>query len=290
MFGYVKAYAPELKVKDYNLYRAAYCGLCKSMGRCTGQCSRFTLSYDMVFLTLVRMGLTEEPYAVRRERCIAHPLKKRAVMQPNETLSFCARVSALLTDAKLADDIRDTRGMKRLAYRALRPFSAYARRRAALRELYGVIAEKLAALSECEEKRVASVDVPSALFGELTAAVFAESLDGAAGRLAEKIGFYTGKWIYAADALDDLSDDAVSGSYNPFLLLYGAHIPPESVDSIRSAFLQTLTEIEKALDLVTFTDASLKALIYNVLYEGMHRRSCEIADKITVTEETGEKS
>jgi hypothetical protein len=26
MFGYVKAYIPELKIKEYELYRAGYCG------------------------------------------------------------------------------------------------------------------------------------------------------------------------------------------------------------------------------------------------------------------------
>ena len=28
MFGYVRPYKPELKVKEYEMFRAAYCGLC----------------------------------------------------------------------------------------------------------------------------------------------------------------------------------------------------------------------------------------------------------------------
>jgi hypothetical protein len=31
MFGYVRPYRDELKVKDYELYRAVYCGLCHSL-------------------------------------------------------------------------------------------------------------------------------------------------------------------------------------------------------------------------------------------------------------------
>ena len=61
MFGYVREYPPELKLKHHVFYRAVYCGVCKSMGHCTGFCSRATLSYDMVFLALVRMAL---------ERCV----------------------------------------------------------------------------------------------------------------------------------------------------------------------------------------------------------------------------
>ena len=28
MFGYVRPYKPELKVREYEMFRAAYCGLC----------------------------------------------------------------------------------------------------------------------------------------------------------------------------------------------------------------------------------------------------------------------
>ena len=46
MFGYVMPYVPTLQVQEYELYRAVYCGLCREMGRITGQASRLTLSYD----------------------------------------------------------------------------------------------------------------------------------------------------------------------------------------------------------------------------------------------------
>ena len=106
MFGYVREYSPELKVKDYALYKAAYCGLCKNMGRCTGQCSRLTLSYDMVFLFLIRTVLESQDYQIERKRCFLHPLKKRPVIKRNSVLDYCAKVSALLSLAKLQDDLR----------------------------------------------------------------------------------------------------------------------------------------------------------------------------------------
>ena len=47
MFGYVKPYVPELKVKENEFYRATYCGLCRALGRKSRFLS-FTLSYDFV--------------------------------------------------------------------------------------------------------------------------------------------------------------------------------------------------------------------------------------------------
>ena len=59
MFGYVKPNIPELKVKDNELYKATYCGLCRAMGKCTGCASRFTLSYDFAFAAVLRLAVMQ---------------------------------------------------------------------------------------------------------------------------------------------------------------------------------------------------------------------------------------
>ena len=280
MFGYVKEYAPELKVKEYNLYKAVYCGLCKSMGKCCGNCSRFTLSYDITFLSVFRLALEHTEYEIERKKCIVHPFKKRAVMKSNSVLEYCARVSALLSYAKLKDDIADNGILKKIFYTMLNPFFYYAKCRAGYEELYRVMRKYLSELSECEKNKCVSIDGPADIFGRLTAEVFSYGLEDVSKRkIAYAVGFYTGKWIYAADALDDMTDDVKSGSYNPFVQIYGRSIPEKSVDMIKSAFTQSLVEIEKALELADFTDASLKALIFNIVYEGMNRKSDEILSK-----------
>ena len=68
MFGYVRPHNPELRMRDYECYRAYYCGLCRAMGKCTGQCSRLTLSYDFVFLAAVRCYLADEEPEIKKIR------------------------------------------------------------------------------------------------------------------------------------------------------------------------------------------------------------------------------
>ena len=279
MFGYVREYAPELKVKDFAFYKAVYCGLCRCMGRCTGVCSRLTLSYDFVFLALFRMALEHTAFAVERRRCFLHPLKKRPMIQPNPVLEYSARASALLWYAKCKDDIRDTDGAKRLFYRLVQPFLAHAKKRAASDELYEKMDACLDRLSACEAAKTASVDIPAAIFGELTASFFAHGLKETDARIAEAVGFSVGKWIYAADALEDREKDRKSGNYNPFLLTYGETMSLSDTEMVKSAFLHALTELENALDLVDFSDETLRALLYNIVYEGMHRKADEIADR-----------
>ena len=132
MFGYVKVHRPELKVKENEYYRALYCGLCREMGRCTGQCSRAALSYDLTFFSLVRMAIAGTVPELARKTCIAHPLKKRTFVRSNPELEFSACVSAILTYHKVHDDLCDEKGFKRARARLLLPFASSARKRAAL--------------------------------------------------------------------------------------------------------------------------------------------------------------
>jgi hypothetical protein len=130
MFGYVKPYIPELRVKEYDFYKSVYCGLCCSMKKHTGELSRMTLSYDMTFFALVRMALSRTDVRVRKKRCFLHPLKKRPMMDDNDALAYTAAVSAILTYHKLEDTLADEKGLKRFVARMLRPCARRIRRRA----------------------------------------------------------------------------------------------------------------------------------------------------------------
>ena len=274
MFGYVRTHTPEMKVSEYEYYRAAYCGLCRSMGKCTGQCSRMTLSYDFAFLALVRLALSGEETEIKRRRCIAHPLKRRAMMEKNAELEFCAYAAALLTYHKLADDITDERGAKRAVARMTRPMARSMRKKAlkrgALCELDAHISTCLARLSEFEKSGKPSVDDPAEIFGELLAGIVSEGLDGAREKIAKSIGYHVGKWIYITDALDDLPEDIKKGRYNPFILLYGGDLDEAKSELVRTALKAELCDAEGAFDLIDFGDnRMIENIIYNIIYLGM---------------------
>ena len=58
MLGYVTCEKAELKVREYELYSAYYCGVCKSIGARYGQLARTVLSYDSVFLSMLLDGVS----------------------------------------------------------------------------------------------------------------------------------------------------------------------------------------------------------------------------------------
>lgn len=272
MFGYVKVRKAELRVREYEYYRATYCGLCRSMGKCTGQCSRFTLSYDVAFLTQVRMALVGTVPAFKRRRCIAHPLRKRPMMEPNDELFFAADASALLAYEKCRDDLADKRGLGKMmaGMRCLLLRSAYRRAKRRHPGLARIVREKLAALSVIEAGRRATVDEPAAVFGELLAAIFESGLSGDAARIARRIGDKIGRFIYIADAIDDAQRDEKSGNFNPVLLLFEKIPNREEKQTLEDALISSLSDAAKALDLIGEDPIpSRRAVLENILYLGM---------------------
>ncbi len=283
MFGYVKVNSAELKVKEYELYRGAYCGLCRAMGKCTGQCSRMSLSYDFAFLVMVRLALTDGEMSFSQRRCLAHPLKKRNVMDANDQLSFCAYAAAVLAYHKTRDDLTDERGFKRARARLTYPFVRSWRKRAlkaGLSELDGEVSAALSRLYEYEASGKTGIDEPASLFGDILALITSYGLEGGNKKIAAAIGHSVGKWIYIIDALDDMREDKQKERYNPLLLLYSGELPSDGqLGLIKDALKVELCEAEAAMDLLDTDKVSVKNIIENILYLGLPDTADKIVDR-----------
>ena len=285
MFGYVKPYHPHLLVKEYEFYKATYCGVCRAMKKYTGVMSNVMHSYDSVFLALIRMlymnGEAERgQIAARRRRCVAHPIKSRIMLEDNEALEFTARAFGILTYYKLCDDIQDEKLLRRMAVGLVRPVYSRAKRLADLSELADAIEKKLKAISTLEMAGERSVDAPASLFGELLGAIFSYGLEGSDEKVTYACGYHLGKFIYAADAAEDYEKDRRTGSYNPFVLLYdGRELTEENRHSIKCALILECRALERAVNLLPFGELkTIENIISNIIYEGLVRRIAFLDD------------
>ncbi len=289
MFGYVKPVQGELLVKEYEFYRATYCGVCRSMKALTGGLSNVLHSYDSVFLALVRMlFIPEGQIGASAQRCIAHPAKKKGMLNRNDATDYTARSFAILTYYKLRDDINDEKLGKRILTNLLCPIFASAKNKAAMKNIADTCAEKLLAISELEREGCKSVDKPAALFGELLGAIFSEGLSGSDAQITYQCGYHLGKFIYAADAAEDYEKDRKSGSYNPYVELYeGAELTSENKQTIKCALLLECKNIELAVNLLPFGNKhTIENIINNIIYLGLPKR-IEFLDKAGEDNEGG---
>lgn len=275
MFGYVKPVRAELLVKEEEFYRATYCGVCRAMKKHTGKLSNVTLSYDSVFLALVRMlYIPDSDFGVERRRCIAHPLKKRGMLKENEAIRYTARAFSVLAYYKMQDDLHDEKLIRKTAVTLLRPVASGAKKKAKLYELADHVAKKLSEITVLEKAACPSVDEPATLFGELLGEIFAFGLSEGERLVPYRVGYHLGRFIYSADAAEDYEKDRASGAYNPYVLLYeGRVLSDENKSMIKCALTLECKKLESATNLLPYgTRATIENIINNIIYLGLIKR------------------
>lgn len=290
VFGYVRLLQPELRLREFECYRAYYCGLCRRMGKCTGQCSRLSLNYDFVFLAAARALIAGETPDVCKFRCLLHPTRRRLLVRNSPQLDYCADASAILVAAKLADDRADERGFRRLRAILGGWFFAGAARRARRRrpDLAAVVDDCLLRLRRLEAPDAEpSADAPAAVFGELMAAVCSNGLSGSDARLASEIGDSIGRWVYFADAADDFADDRRHRRFNPYLRLFGDQPTERDWATVSLALNATLARAQRAFELIGRDSANpeLCAVLSNILYLGLPAQTDRLVPTATPTPE-----
>ncbi len=256
MFGYVKVFAPELKVCEHEYYKAVYCGLCKTLGKRYGFLARMTLSYDFAFLAMLHADLNGDVLKSEKCRCIVHPCKNKNCVNSSQALDFSASCAMIMLYYKILDNIHDSGFFKSLMWRCALPFAKSARKKAKrdFPELEKIISEEMSRQSDIEKKSDVSPDEAADPSACAMRRIFLSIKDEE--RLG-RFGYLLGRWVYLIDACDDFEDDKKKGSFNAF----------ENKNSARESCNQTAAELQNAyaaLDLGVFAP-----IISNVVFLGL---------------------
>ena len=217
MTGYIKAFKPELKIKDYELYRGVYCSECRVLGKLYTPIARMLLSYDFTFLSIVRLALQEQCGKFEKGRCCVNPAKKCLKCTEDAELERSADVVIIVSYYKLLDDIADGGFFKRLACRLIKPALSLMHKKAARRQemLDRAVSAAMEEQQKIEKSGTASLDEAADPSGKMLAAILSQGYYGEDKIQLWRFGYLLGRWIYLLDAVDDIEKDIKSGSYNP---------------------------------------------------------------------------
>ena len=278
MFGYVVMNKPEIKFKDFDMYRSFYCGLCRELKERYGLSGQITLTYDMTFVILLLSGLYEPPTKKGLTRCIVHPVRRQPVRK-NAITEYAADMNIFLTYYKCKDDWNDERSILGLAFGKL-----LERKEKKSEKLWSkkvqTIVSCLDELSELEKENATDIDRVSGCFGRIMAEIFAYREDVWEPTL-RRMGFYFGKFIYLLDAYDDVEEDVKKENDNPFSKDYIIKGFDDRVKSMLMMMMaETCREFEK-LPIIKYTD-----ILRNILYSGVWCRFETIRSR---RKESGEK-
>ncbi|MGI6711739.1 MAG: DUF5685 family protein [Bacillota bacterium] len=291
MFGYIKPEKEELKIREFSLFRAYYCGLCLELKKRYGQASRLLLNYDTAFLGLFLSSINNEEEKILPVRCPVHPVQKQPVIIDNFYLSFAADINILLAYHNLLDNWQDDRSYFSLAGTKL--LSKTYQKAAALHpKIDRLISEQTGQLFLLERNKSKSIDAAADTFAKILEEIYlVKSTPSARMKAIKWLNYNLGKWIYLIDAFDDLGDDIIKGRYNPYLYAYEyqgegyenflQQIKPQA----QFLIMYTLSQIGQAYELLNVTKN--KGILENIIFLGMRKttdnvlnqRSCQKREK-----------
>lgn len=271
MFGYVKINKPEMKVKEYEAYRGLYCSLCKSLGKHFGVLSRLTLSYDITFLLLMRLSFTLCTPEFKIGRCSFNPSKRcNYCLNTDEELKYAAAVSMMMFYFKVKDNIADGSFFRKILMYLLLPYASlkYKKAEKMYPETALMISESMKRQIETEKSDTDMVDKAAHESADALGKILSYNLPDENGNIY-RFGYGVGKFVYLADAAEDIEKDIKQKSYNPFVQKFSlASAPSEEVKKEIEALLnmsagmvcQVFSEI---------TEKTLTPIVENIIYDGM---------------------
>lgn len=274
MFGYVRAYKPDMTFAQYDIYKGVYCSLCKQIGRRYGLLARLTLSYDLTFFALFRLALKNKCTAFHKSHCSFNPLKKCfACEKDNEEISLAADISMLMVYYKYIDNLNDTSGIKRFFLKLLSPYFRRIKKKAQKNCPEADVILSLMTEKQLEaEKSNAGIDVAAHPSADALGKLLSLNIND---ENIYRFGYLIGRWVYIADASDDYDDDIKSGGFNPLKSKNKA----DAMKKAREALNFTLSEATELFEELQMN--CYKPILKNIIFEGMYRiikeiTSCEV--------------
>ena len=283
MFGYIQPDAPYLFKKDETLYKALYCGLCKSIGAGCGQRARTALTYDMVFVSALVHNIRQEDVTIKKSRCGLHLIKRRPMTAVDDTSVLIGFINTVLAYYKLCDDKADgdRKGILRHLYK--KGLKRAVKKHNRVVEIIKTHTQKQ---SELEKGNCAVIDMACEPTAEMMRELSAYALKEYSTPETEALFYDLGKWVYLADALDDYDKDVKKGRYNALFNAFGCKTKAEAVeknyDELTFIFDSLFADMRMRLAKINFAfnhDLTDNIILRGIPLKTRHLLKCDCGKK-----------
>lgn len=282
MYGYIKPNKPEMKIKEFEIYRGFYCSLCGTLGKRYGFPARLLLSYDLTCFLIFALSINSKKCCFSRCRCPINPAKKCLKASDNsDFFNYCADITVVLAYYKLKDTIQDSSFLKKILAYALLPYFKLLMRKTKKYIPETVKHTEIYISKQFRVENSPETDIDAACFPtmELIAFLAASVAEENGKHAAYDFGLMLGRYIYLADAFDDLEKDIKNSSFNPFVNQYSI-----TTNNISDKAAECAREMEFTVSAVTDayrknqTD-SYSEILCNIIETGLYEQIDIIKNK-----------
>lgn len=274
LLGYVRAYKPELRFREYDVYKGVYCTLCKTLLRRYSPLGQLFLSYDASFFALVLLSLQSDSLCEAPSRCCWNPMKKCLSCGRGDVQDFCADLSVLLFYYKISDDLHDRGFWRRMRSLLAFPIASLMRRKAArLRPEADALVSRMMRTQREREAQNASLDAAAEPSADALASLAALRVDDPSVR---HFFYLLGRYVYLIDAVDDVRDDIRKQNFNPLKEAYLRE--PDAFYTYALGLLNlNIGELVKAFEALEVR--RYRDIVYNVIFDGLYNSALFVLKK-----------
>lgn len=288
MYGYLRTYSDELKVKQVRLYKKYYCTLCSQLDNKIGILYRFLTSYDITLFLMIFDCLSED----KKECKVKCPTKRKSYMfsVSENALNYSLIVCLYWVREKLIDDYNDEK-----RHRLLRSiFSRNKKIKNILKAEQPFSWDKsMEQYYRAEQDEKSSFDELIKAIGNCYGGVFRDyvtytniSVDM---ELMYNFGKNIGEYIYIMDAYDDYFDDKKKKRFNPFYRMIGYTTFEDDCTEIskRVEFILEIicANLQQIIHEIFSKNSDQVQIIKNVLSFGIWRKYKDISKKYKLNNE-----
>lgn len=270
MFGYIVPDKANLYVKDFQVYNAFYCSLCKALSREGNQLTRLSANYDATFFDIFIHSLLRKEVAIKSETCMI-AMKKKNVVKIDDLTIRVADVAVLLLYYSLTDDILDGKKSRRI----IRTSFVLRTRKAKKREpiINTIIEKSYKKLRELEKEKCTNIDkvadTSAKMLQDITCQFKTLSYE------ESNFIYNIGKLIYLFDAVDDIEEDTKNKTYNPVILSYGSCVDKkeylnehkDEVSFLLNSAYSRIVECYNKMEVIEF-----EGILSNIIYLGIRNQ------------------
>jgi len=214
MLGYTLPYYNRLSPADNRVYRRYYCEGCHQLKSGFGITSTLTVNYDMTFNTILLNGVAGDVLdfeGTTKKICVLEKPKA-----DSDLMRKMAAYTLILTKWELHDDDTDKPSLKSKAAsvalkkgitKAVEMYPEYDR----------MVGEGFAKLHELELQGCKDAVLMGRTFGEGLIGALRDIAGEYASDDLDNVFRELSTVVYLMDAIDDLDEDFMAGTYNPFL-------------------------------------------------------------------------
>jgi hypothetical protein len=272
-------------VREYESYKAVYCGLCRQLGKDYSIFTRLILSYDCTFYAILIMSFGRTCSGFRKGRCTCNPLKKcQFAVCEDDCYSKAAALSVISGYYKLKDDISDSGFFKRTICKFIILFFSNWRKKVLKNypEFDNIVSQMMKLQYDDEHSENTCIDSAAHPTGFMLGSILQlEAKNDIEKRIYYEFGYQLGRWIYMIDSADDIEKDKKNNNFNSFINCKA------TAEKITGLLNQSLARAYEAYNLIEITD--FKGIIDNIILKGLPLVQNGIISKL-ITEESYEQS